>query len=90
MATTYKERIQYIADICHLNKIPYLPIREVGGGWQIKFPWTSGDVSCNGMSYGCNNGLVESYRFPWDNGGITADTPIKMAEKIVNYYKSNS
>lgn len=90
MTTTYKDRIEYIANTCDLNKIPYLPIREVGGGWQIRFPWTSGDVSCNNMTYGHSNGMVESYRFPWDEGDVTVDTPVKMAEKIVNYYKSNS
>lgn len=59
-------------------------------GMQLRFPWADGDVIAHSYSIGWENGMVESYRFPWDKKGdyddITVDTPERMAVRIACLY----
>lgn len=57
-------------------------------GYQIRFPWCNGDLICHGFSYGHSAGHVESYGFPWDEGGVTELTISKAFVKVVDYYNS--
>lgn len=74
--------------ICELqkNNVPYIP-RHLYEGWQIRFPWTSGDVACHGSTYGNKSGRVETYQFPWDEGDVSELTPEECAKRIIGYYK---
>lgn len=54
-------------------------------GFQLRFPWYGrADVACHRGTYG----QLESYRFPWDGGDVTRDTPDGMAARIIKLYKS--
>ena len=65
--------------------VPYEP-RALFEGWQLRFPWTRGDVACHLGTYGHANGFVETYQFPWDEGGVSMLTPEECANKIIAYY----
>lgn len=67
-------------------KVPYIP-RALYEGWQLRFPWTEGDVACHKGTYGSAHGKVETYEFPWDDGGVTMLDPNECAEKIIAYYR---
>ena len=82
---TYNERIAALSDKLDTYGIP----NEVNDSWdgaQIRFPWHIGDVACNRHTKGANSGYVETFRFPWDNGGTTMLTPEEAIDKIVQFY----
>lgn len=82
---TYLERIRAIETACKKHNIP-CQINRQRGGWQIRFPWTDGDVACNALTYGNTAGYVESYRFPWDNDDVTVLTVDEAIYKVIAYY----
>lgn len=82
----YAQAILSIVCELHKNNIPHTP-RPLYDGWQIRFPWTSGDVACHGGTYCNKNGMVETYRFPWDEVDVSILTPEECANKIIDYYK---
>lgn len=59
-------------------------------GMQLRFPWADGDVIAHSYSLRWENGMVESYRFPWDMRGdyvdVTVDAPERMAVRIACLY----
>lgn len=55
-------------------------------GYQFTFDWCDGDVIAHRYSLGIEQGMVESYRFPWDEGNVTTDTPQRMASRIACLY----
>ena len=81
----YVARINRIAKICADHEVPYTT-NKLWEGWQIRFPWCVGDVACHNGTYGHNDGLVESYAFPWDNEDVSVMTPEEAGALIVNYY----
>ena len=83
----YKARIEIIAAFCDANKIPY-NLNPLFGGYQITFPWCSGDVACHIGTYGVDEGLVESFQFPWDEDNVSIFSPSAMAALIINYYNT--
>ena len=50
-------------------------------GYQLTFPWYNGDV------YSHVDGYVETFRFPWDKGDVTAMYPYETACRIIDLYK---
>lgn len=82
----YKERILYIANICTSQNIPF-SINTIFDGWQIRFPWCVGDIACHFYTHGAADGLVESYRFPWDGDDTSALTPEEAASKVAAHYE---
>ena len=81
----YVARINRIAKICAEHEVPYT-INKLWEGWQIRFPWCKGDIACHDGTYGHNDGMVESYQFPWDDGDVSVLTPEEAAALIVEYY----
>lgn len=86
---TYIMIVKAVADGLDEQDIPY-STNYIWDGYQIRFPWCSGDVVCHSGSYGHANGMVESYGFPWDTDneflGVTPLTVAEAIEKIANYY----
>ena len=60
---TYFDRINYISGECAKHNVPH-NIIKIYEGWQIRFPWTDGDVAAHDGTYGAKSGMVESYEFP--------------------------
>jgi len=83
----YKERINIIVDACFNNDVPY-EVRPLFDGYQIRFPWCHGDVACHSGTYGCNDGCVETYAFPWDEDDVSVMPPSDAINCIVGYYKA--
>lgn len=81
----YMDRINTIAQICAEHGVPYVT-RKLWEGGQIRFPWCAGDVACHDAIYGYNDGMVESYEFPWDEGDVSVLTPEEAGARIVEYY----
>lgn len=52
-------------------------------GFQLRFPWyKNGDIVCH-----CGTrGVLESYRFPWDDGDVTHDTINGFVKRLINLY----
>ena len=82
----YAESIIIIAALLDKNEVPY-SINKIWEGWQLRFPWTRGDVACHAHTYGNTTGHVETYEFPWDEGDVSMLKPEAAAEKIINYFK---
>ncbi len=78
----YANKIKAIGSACESRGIPF----EIGKSWDgaiITFPWSNGDVVCNGLSGGHSGAdLVESFQFPWDKGDVTVLTVKEAIEKI--------
>lgn len=57
------------------------------GGGYFRFPkYPSADVACHFGTYGAEQGLFESYCFPWDEGDVTGWlTPEDFVEKYEEY-----
>lgn len=81
----YHDRILDIAQICLDHEVPYTT-NKLWEGWQIRFPWCVGDVACHDATYGHDDGLVESYAFPWDDEDVSVLTPEEAGALIVKYY----
>jgi len=82
----YAQAILSIICELHKNNIPYTP-RPLYEGWQIRFPWTSGDAACHYGTYSSGMGMVETYQFPWDKNDVSVLTPEECAKRIIDYYK---
>lgn len=67
--------------------VPHNPVSEFKfSGYKMTFPWTTADVVCHDNSYNSDT-CVESYRFDFDNGDVTYDSPERIAELIAKEYK---
>ena len=80
----YFANITALLNILAANGVP-AQLFECYEGFQLRFPWYSrGDVACHRGTFG----QLESYRFPWDDGDVTRDTPDGMAQRITEFYQS--
>lgn len=82
---TYEERIDFIAQILSQLGIPYTK-HALWDGWQLRFGWSSGDIACHSGTYEHDEGMVESYMFPWDDGDCTPLCPDDAAIMIIAHY----
>ena len=57
-------------------------------GYQLRFNWCNGDVACHSGTYGSTMGMVETFRFPWDDDDVSMLSPAMTIEKIINFYNS--
>ena len=64
------------------NEIPfsYAPFRD-GGQW--KFKNFEGDIAIHSGTYYCDEGYLESYRMPWDNGDVSVYYPADMVHLLL-------
>ena len=85
MKNKYFDRMDYIAARLDDAKVPNT-FHELYEGYQIRFPWSEGDVACHDGTYGANDGMVETYQFPWDEDDVTVLTPAECAERIIELY----
>ena len=83
----YYSTIYFIKAILDSQQIP-CEMREIYEGYQLRFPWCVGDIAMHNGTYGAKSGDVESYEFPWDDGGVTQLTPEEAAIKIITYYET--
>lgn len=74
----YLETITIIADALAMLGIPFTA-NPLYDGWQLRFPWSDGDIACHSYTYGSSKGHVESYMFSWDDGDVTELTPEEAA-----------
>lgn len=82
---TYEERISTIGALCKMFGVPY-SINKLWDGWQIRFPWCTGDIACHSGTFGENEEKVESYCFPWDGDDVSILTVNEAIEKILDLY----
>lgn len=64
------------------NKIPFsfAPLYD-GGQWT--FPaYPNGDVAIHSGTYHSDEGYLESYGMPWDEGDVSVETPEEMALRV--------
>lgn len=66
------------------RKVPF-SVEECFDGYKWTFPFCEGDVILHSFSY-MNGHCVESYRFPWDDGDVSALEIREMAERIAHLY----
>ena len=79
--------INFIKIILDSLQIP-CEMREIYKGYQLRFPWCSGDIAMHDGTYGAKAGDVESYEFPWDDGDVSRLTPEEATRKIIAYYEA--
>ena len=59
-------------------------LTECRDGWQLRFPWyEEGDIACHSET----RGRLESYGFPWDDGGVTIDTAEGFVHRLAKVWK---
>lgn len=87
MKECYRNAARKMLVFMILSKIPASQIpncQECHGGAQFRFA-NGGDIVCHDYSYGHEEGLWESYGFPWDGndvtGGLTTEEFISLYEK---------
>lgn len=61
--------ITTIAAFCKSNNIPF-DLHELYDGYQLRFPWFSGDVIIHSYSYGGEGGSFETMGFSSDNDDV--------------------
>lgn len=85
----YMDAILAISYKLHDFGIPHkVQVNSLLNGFGITFPWCRGDVACNDWTYGHARGLVETYRFPWDEDDVTSFFPDEAFQLIKAYYLS--
>lgn len=95
---TFKESIMYGRPIIAIARtlmdwgVPFRLESYAGhiSGYQLTFDWCNGDIVCNNMSYGHASGHVETFKFPWDEGDVTAMYPYEAASRVIDLYKKLS
>lgn len=83
----YFESINFITNQLSALNIPY-SVRRIYEGYQIIFSWDIGDIACHEGTYHSDIGLVETFKFPWDNGDISILSPIEATIKIIAHYSA--
>lgn len=61
-------------------------LHPLHNGYQITFPWCSGDIAMHPGTYCSEDGYVESYQCPWDGDDVSVLTPDEMLWKVVKEY----
>lgn len=59
-------------------------IEECWDGCKISFPWCEGNIAMHSWTHGSEDGCVESYKFPWDEGDATIlhpETAVKFIQR---------
>lgn len=82
----YVVNVAKVANVLHAAEVPYT-CNQIFDGWQLRFPWCNGDIACHSGTYGNQEGKVESFCFPWDEGSVSVLEPVRMARKIIAYYE---
>lgn len=63
------------------NEIPfsYSPLYD---GAQWTFPMFKGDIAIHSGTYDSDEGYLESYNMPWDEGDVSVCTPDEMISRL--------
>ena len=92
----YYAQLHQIEEICNTLGIPcFMEEFELENGYILRFlPWSDGDIACHDGTYGSADGMVESYRFSWDEGDCSMLTVEEAVVYLIleynNYKKSKN
>lgn len=81
----YKRVINELAGMLEYAGIP-CTVNDIGDGAQVRFPWTEGDIACHHGIFKADDGFVESWELPWDEGSVTTMMPEEAVARIVELY----
>lgn len=81
----YANSILTIAKKLDRAKVPYT-LHKCWEGYQIRFPWSEGDIVAHAGSYGSRSGKVESMGFSWDADDVSTWDPDIMAVMVIAEY----
>lgn len=81
----YANSILTIVEKLDKAEVPYT-LHECWEGYQLRFPWSEGDVVAHAGSYGSRSGKVESMGFSWDADDVSTWDPEAMAIMIIAEY----
>lgn len=81
----YANSILTIVEKLDKAEVPYT-LHKWWEGYQLRFPWTDGDVVAHAGSYGSRSGKVESMGFSWDADDVSTWDPEAMAIMIIAEY----
>ena len=82
----YATPILTLANALSDEGIPHT-INTLHDGLQIRFPWNCGDLVCHNFSYGCEDGLLESYGCPWDGDDVSCRSVDRALTAIADWYQ---
>ena len=82
----YSQAIGKVMAALVRDEVPFY-IVPAFDGYQLRFPWTDGDVICHSGSYGHHGGFVETYHFPWDGDDVSMLDGWQTGEMISAYFK---
>lgn len=92
-AINYFQPMAKISDVCETLDIPYT-MSGLYSGYQIRFPWTTGDIICHEYSYSSDDGYVETMNFSWDDDNVSVLTVEEAIVYLIleynNYKKSKN
>ena len=75
-----------LANFLTAARVPF-KVEQMFDGFKFTFPWYKGDCIIHRGSYQHRFGMLESYRFPWDNGDVSTHTAAAMAALLAQYFK---
>ena len=81
----YKRVIHEVAGMLEYAGIPHT-VNDIFDGAQVRFPWHKGDIACHHGTYNADDGFVESWELPWDEGSVTTMMPEEAEARIVELY----
>lgn len=81
----YKRVINELAGMLEYAGIP-CTVNDIFDGAQVRFPWHRGDIACHHGTYGADDGFVESYELPWDEGDVTRMIPEEAVARVIELY----
>lgn len=81
----YQRVICEVADMLDAAGIP-CTVNDLFDGAQVRFPWHEGDIACHNGTYNADDGLVESWELPWDEGSVTTMMPEEAVARVIELY----
>lgn len=85
----YAKNIMIIAEALAAMEVPF-SLNRIYDGMQLRFSWCNGDVACHYGTYGSDEGYVETFEFPWDDGDVTKMKPYEAIAHILNLFAETS
>lgn len=78
---TIEETATKFTSLLKAHNIKY-SIRPLFDGYQWKFNNYNGDIAIHSGTYHNDEGYLESYEMPWDDGDVSICTPEEMIRRL--------
>ena len=78
----YAETLAELITFCNKYNVKISKVMFVLDGFQVLFDGVEGDAVIHDCSYGHNNKMWETYKFPWDCGDVSVISSEMLVKRI--------